>query len=208
MSKYFVEDTSLTAVADAIREKSGTDDSLAFPDGFVSAVEGIQAGGVFELVDIPVDHVYTLSSDIVDAAVSTTLETYTLDSMDMDYDNYVGLVVATVEFLGEKDAISTCFFRRGLFTQYAVKLHGFALGTSPIYSTGVCLYENHGSGANDNITQVNFSGWGVAWSNARMVKDWNLMYQYHSSYAAVPGDYRIKIERYKIPLSFFGGASL
>lgn len=45
MSKYFVEDTSLTAVADAIREKSGTDDSLAFPDGFVSAVEGIQAGG-------------------------------------------------------------------------------------------------------------------------------------------------------------------
>ena len=45
MAKYFVEDTSLTAVADAIRTKGGTSEALEFPDGFVSAVEGIQAGG-------------------------------------------------------------------------------------------------------------------------------------------------------------------
>lgn len=35
----------MTAVADAIRTKGGTSDALAFPDGFVSAVQGIQTGG-------------------------------------------------------------------------------------------------------------------------------------------------------------------
>ena len=45
MAKYLVNDTSLTAVADAIRTKGGTTGELEFPSGFVSAVEGIQAGG-------------------------------------------------------------------------------------------------------------------------------------------------------------------
>lgn len=40
-----VLDSNLTAVANAIRAKGGTSDPLAFPDGFVSAVEAIQAGG-------------------------------------------------------------------------------------------------------------------------------------------------------------------
>ena len=40
-----VDDASLTAVADAIRAKGGTSEALVFPDGFVSAVEVIQAGG-------------------------------------------------------------------------------------------------------------------------------------------------------------------
>ena len=35
-------DANLTAVADAIRAKGGTTEALPFPDGFVSAVEGIQ----------------------------------------------------------------------------------------------------------------------------------------------------------------------
>lgn len=38
-------DANLTAVADAIRTKGGTSEALSFPDGFVSAVEDIQAGG-------------------------------------------------------------------------------------------------------------------------------------------------------------------
>lgn len=37
-------DANLTAVADAIRSKGSTTEQLSFPDGFVSAVEGIQAG--------------------------------------------------------------------------------------------------------------------------------------------------------------------
>lgn len=40
-----VLDSNLTAVADAIRAKGGTSGTMEFPDGFVSAVQGIQAGG-------------------------------------------------------------------------------------------------------------------------------------------------------------------
>lgn len=40
-----VNDDSLATVADAIRSKGGTTEPLAFPDGFVSAISAIQAGG-------------------------------------------------------------------------------------------------------------------------------------------------------------------
>lgn len=48
MAEYLVQDTELTAVADAIRAKGGTTDEMAFPDGFVSAVEDIETGLVVE----------------------------------------------------------------------------------------------------------------------------------------------------------------
>ena len=38
-------DDDLTTVADAIRSKGGTSEALAFPAGFVSAIEAIEAGG-------------------------------------------------------------------------------------------------------------------------------------------------------------------
>lgn len=38
-------DVDLTAVADAIRTKGGTDAQLAFPSGFISAVQGIAGQG-------------------------------------------------------------------------------------------------------------------------------------------------------------------
>lgn len=45
MAEYLVQDTSLTAVADAIREKGGTTAPLSFPDGMAEAVRGISSGG-------------------------------------------------------------------------------------------------------------------------------------------------------------------
>ena len=44
-TEYLTNDTDLKAVADAIRTKSGSTAQLSFPDGFVSAVNGIQTGG-------------------------------------------------------------------------------------------------------------------------------------------------------------------
>ena len=38
-------DAGMALVADAIRAKAGTTDQLAWPDGFMAAVEGIQTGG-------------------------------------------------------------------------------------------------------------------------------------------------------------------
>lgn len=45
MANYIATDTDLTAVADAIREKGGTSAQLAFPTGFVDAIDAIQTGG-------------------------------------------------------------------------------------------------------------------------------------------------------------------
>lgn len=45
MAEYLTNTTDLTKVADAIRTKGGTTDPLIYPDGFVAAIESIQAGG-------------------------------------------------------------------------------------------------------------------------------------------------------------------
>ena len=42
-------DSALTSVANAIRTKGGTSSSLAFPQGFVDAVEAIETGGTLPL---------------------------------------------------------------------------------------------------------------------------------------------------------------
>ena len=44
-TEYLTNDTDLKAVADAIRTKAGSTAQLSFPDGFVTAVNGIQTGG-------------------------------------------------------------------------------------------------------------------------------------------------------------------
>ena len=41
MAEYLVQDTSLEAVADAIREQGDTTDELTFPNGFVTAIENL-----------------------------------------------------------------------------------------------------------------------------------------------------------------------
>jgi hypothetical protein len=45
MANYIATDTDLTAIANAIRTKGGTSASLAFPSGFVDAIDAIQTGG-------------------------------------------------------------------------------------------------------------------------------------------------------------------
>ena len=44
MAEYVTTDTELTSVANAIRTKGGTSASLAYPTGFVSAIEAIPTG--------------------------------------------------------------------------------------------------------------------------------------------------------------------
>ena len=45
MADYLVQDTSLTEIADAIRERGGTTAPLSFPAGMAEAVRNIQSGG-------------------------------------------------------------------------------------------------------------------------------------------------------------------
>lgn len=53
MSNYVVSDTSLGAVADAIREKGGTTAALEYPEGFVQAISDIETGGGGGRVSVP-----------------------------------------------------------------------------------------------------------------------------------------------------------
>ena len=45
MAEFLVQGESITAVADAIREKGGTTAPLSFPAGMAEAVRNIQSGG-------------------------------------------------------------------------------------------------------------------------------------------------------------------
>lgn len=45
--EYLVHGASLTAIADAIREKGGTTAPLSFPAGMAEAVRNIQSAGTF-----------------------------------------------------------------------------------------------------------------------------------------------------------------
>ena len=49
---YTVSSTSLKKVADAIREKSGSADPIAFPDGFVQKISSISGGGGGSSADV------------------------------------------------------------------------------------------------------------------------------------------------------------
>lgn len=50
MAEYLTNTADLTAVADAIRTKGGTSAQLAFPDGFVSAVQAIEGAPDLQIV--------------------------------------------------------------------------------------------------------------------------------------------------------------
>lgn len=52
-TKYLTNVAELTAIANAIRAKGGTTEQLVYPDGFISAINSIQAGSGG--VDIKID---------------------------------------------------------------------------------------------------------------------------------------------------------
>ena len=54
MAEYLIQDTSLTAIADAIREKTGSTDTIAVSD-FPTAIAEIPTGGTIVIKDITVD---------------------------------------------------------------------------------------------------------------------------------------------------------
>lgn len=61
MTDYIVRDTQLTSVANAIRTKGGTSDPLAFPDGFVSAVQAFPDAVTLDSLSVTENGVYTPS---------------------------------------------------------------------------------------------------------------------------------------------------
>lgn len=75
MSKYIVDGTDMTSVANAIRTKGGTSASLEFPSDFVSAIGAISGGGSATLItkSITENGTYNASSDSADGYSSVTV---------------------------------------------------------------------------------------------------------------------------------------
>ena len=44
MANYLTTDTELTSIANAIRTKGGTSDTLSYPTGFINAINNISTG--------------------------------------------------------------------------------------------------------------------------------------------------------------------
>lgn len=64
MAEFLVQGESITAVADAIREKGGTTAPLSFPAGMAKAVRNIQSGGDLSSVDVYIAD-FTVPADLI-----------------------------------------------------------------------------------------------------------------------------------------------
>ena len=66
VTDYLVKSTELESIADAIRTKGGTTEQLAFPEGFVSAVESIQSGGGSGAKEPYIEETYDANGNLID----------------------------------------------------------------------------------------------------------------------------------------------
>lgn len=64
MAEYLVQGESITAVADAIRERGGTTAPLSFPAGMAEAVRNIQSGGDLSAVNVYIAD-FTVPADLI-----------------------------------------------------------------------------------------------------------------------------------------------
>ena len=140
-------DAELLAVADAIRAKGGTSDVLAFPEGFVSAVEAISVGGgsggigAVKFVDV----------DITVEASTTTKVDYTVDGLEF---------VSSVESPTKWNA----FFYDDVYIAFVTpkEITGTATGnTTAVYNSSMIVMKG-----NTNYTQtfniISYGDMGIA----------------------------------------------
>ena len=74
MAEFLTNTTDLTAVANAIREKGGTSEQLACPDGFVAAIQAIQTGVPLQIA-VATNAGATVTATKGDKTVSGTADT-------------------------------------------------------------------------------------------------------------------------------------
>ena len=122
MAEYLVQGESITAVADAIREKGGTTAPLSFPAGMAEAVRGIPASGGIKV----------LSPDLHDKATDTD-NIYLSNGKEQGYEGWS----ATDYIPIEEDAV------------YALSLERSYLQTAycALYDAGKAYLKNLGDNA-------------------------------------------------------------
>ena len=113
-TKAVVDETSMTKIADAIREKGNTSDGLTFPDGMISAIENltftsvrkngvVEASTFQEFVTIPLNdlsklqvvHLCLLDTETIQ---SPRVQTLTMTLTDNSVDGYS--IVSVIDSTG------------------------------------------------------------------------------------------------------------
>lgn len=74
MASYVATEEELTAVADAIREKGGTQAQLEWPDGYVDAIDAISSGGSTSNWTLIKSATLTVNTTATSAGTAGTIE--------------------------------------------------------------------------------------------------------------------------------------
>lgn len=108
-------DTDLTAVADAIRTKGGTSESLAFPNGFVDAIDAIETGGGGDL-DALIDRSITSIENDTVTVIGRSAFAYCKSLVSASFPN-----VTTIN----SDSFADCTALKNVYLPRAYTLAGF-----------------------------------------------------------------------------------
>ena len=137
MADYVVSDASLTAVADAIRSKGNISEQLAFPEGFIRAVEEIPSGG-------------GTPNNITVKLQSSSESSGAIGINHIQYNSALGVIVPAGTNGGTMSAGSSSsrsMLRQGNYIGFIVNV---AL-TSVTYNGTAVAYQQSGSGNNRYI---------------------------------------------------------
>lgn len=100
MAKIFIEESSLTAIADAIRAKTGSTEALTVPTGMVNAINSIESGGGSGDADATEQKMAELISGWIDAIENKYV--YTIrDEFFKGYTELASVNFANCSFVGK-----------------------------------------------------------------------------------------------------------
>lgn len=158
MSNYIVSDTSLSSVADAIREKTGSSEQLVFPNGFVSEIENI-AGGI-TVTETEDTHGGTIKNIVAVDLSEDTVDAEHLASgytaHDKDGNAVTGIMNSTNGITGLTYYGTTTVFRQGTYAQPAFPVitnTSMILVCPDTISGGFVLFT---AGFNDDATKYDY----------------------------------------------------
>ena len=193
MAEYLTNTTDLTKVASAIREKGGTSDLLAYPDGFVTAIGNIQTGGTTPGAPGDITF-YDYDGTIV---TSWTLEELAAKTALPDYPSHEGLIcqgwnwsLADLKTTNRKMNVGAMYITDDGKTRIYIRLQEGR--TSPML--GVCPNGTVTVDWGDGTTPDTLTG------TSTTTVQWTPNHSY-----AAPGEYVIKL-MVNGTMGFYGGS--
>lgn len=115
--EYRTTASELTSIADAIREKGGTSESLIYPSGFINATENIQSGGILCIFTVAP---YTTTEVVVNGQIAGPVVAYygvnITAGATITFKTYGDYILDTVTGVNSGNTISFTTVTRGTYT--------------------------------------------------------------------------------------------